>query len=136
MLQITHGISPTKPVGIIQKNKDWNTSTPSRLTSVMAPVGIIQKNKDWNPGQAMGGFLLCDKPVGIIQKNKDWNKSKAWSLQIKSVAGRHHPEEQGLKRREERVLNAPYQKPVGIIQKNKDWNRELAKEVGVHPQCR
>ena len=37
-----------KPVGIIQKNKDWNLTFLEQIENSAAPVGIIQKNKDWN----------------------------------------------------------------------------------------
>ncbi len=36
------------------------------------------------------------------------------------AAGRHHPEEQGLKRWRELILHMGPYLPVGIIQKNKD----------------
>ena len=67
-------------------------------TMPLSPVGIIQKNKDWNPSM----IISCAPtivPVGIIQKNKDWNGSAANRDAEDTLAGRHHPEEQGLKLR-------------------------------------
>ena len=39
-----------------------------------------------------------------------------------SQAGRHHPEEQGLKLKKLVPAKDSTDRPVGIIQKNKDWN--------------
>ena len=112
-----------RPVGIIQKNKDWNFSraSPPKKTYPL-PVGIIQKNKDWNI------FQLSPQasdlwPVGIIQKNKDWNFSLLDLVKIEVTAGRHYPKEQGLKLHLRLIQWASIPSwPVGIIQKNKDWN--------------
>ena len=61
-------------------------------------------------------------PVGIIQKNKDWNLVSFYLKPGRGLAGRHHPEEQGLKHNQMGILQALLCMPVGIIQKNKDWN--------------
>ena len=61
------------------------------------PVGIIQKNKDWNTLAAHHLLQGILKPVGIIQKNKDWNDPVVLYILKRTFAGRHHPEEQGLK---------------------------------------
>ena len=61
-------------------------------------------------------------PVGIIQKNKDWNSCIVSKLSFFLHAGRHHPEEQGLKPETENKKEVTEAMPVGIIQKNKDWN--------------
>ena len=61
------------------------------------PVGIIQKNKDWNSTPTDESSNIYKQPVGIIQKNKDWNPFPFLASSLIFSAGRHHPEEQGLK---------------------------------------
>ena len=47
----------TGPVGIIQKNKDWNYTSGNDVYTLSLPVGIIQKNKDWNLSTIRTGLI-------------------------------------------------------------------------------